>query len=210
MRNAIVVTLGLVLAFGIAGCDDDKEPIGAGERTTSDERAMPPDHPPISAEGKKLRWTLPEGWSAVEPTSNFQYARLTLPLAAEDRKEGAEAVLTVNWTPRGLGGLDSNLVRWAGMVTKKDGNPATRADADIKTRAVHGLKVTTLVVSGTYGAGMMGGPHATGDVENATLFAAYVDVPGAAPYYVKAVGPAATMTALRADLEKFIDSLHLQ
>ena len=35
----------------------------------------------------------------------------------------------------------------------------------------------------------MGGPHASGDLAGATLFAAYVAVPGGAPYYLKAVGP---------------------
>ena len=212
--------LGLVVSLGLIGCDDGVEPIGTGESPSKTDASphgmpvkadMPPGHGAGATPKRKLAWTSPASWKKLPPRVQFHYARMSLPLVKKDLDAKLDVpVLTVSWTPRGLGDPDSNIDRWVGMVAGEGGKPATRADATIATRKVHGLQVKTVVVSGSYGGGGMGDPHASGGRTTATLFAAIVFVPDGVPFYIKVAGPKASMDAARADIEKFIDSLHLE
>jgi len=219
MRLRLAIGTGLVLLTGLIGCNEDVEPIGldeGGPSAAPEPGGMPHGHPPTpSTPTKKLRWKLPQTWESLaivktgNPMADIKVARLAIPLAKEDFDgERSKPEMTISWTPRGLGSHDANIRRWVNQISVKEGRPA----AKIATRDVNGIEVRTVVVTGEFaGGGMgMGRPPAATVTGEQTLYAAIAIVPEGAPYYLKVVGPKATMAAARADIEKFIDSLRLE
>jgi hypothetical protein len=122
----------------------------------------------------------------------MRLATYRLPRAPGDA-EDADVSVT-----RAGGTTDANIERWLGQFD--DRGKDTRTE-----RAIHGLKVTIVEVSGTYlGGGMMAGastPHA-----GWALMGAVVEAPGA-PYFLKATGPAATIRSAHASFMAMLDSI---
>ena len=105
------------------------------------------------------------------------------------------------------GGVDDNIARWVGQVAQPDGSDSS-AKAKRGSKQVGALKMTTVVVDGTYkSGGMMGGP--TVMKENFRLWGAVVEGPGG-PWFWKATGPKAAMEAQAAAFDAFLASMHTQ
>jgi hypothetical protein len=205
MSRTITAILGLIVAFCAAGCGDDVEQMTAGEtRDSADEKTHAVVTPP-GVNAKRLLFEMPAGWKRIEATGSYRFAQMQLPLAEGD--EG-QVMLIVYWNIKGS--AEANIGRWINEFTEADGKPVSRDKATIASRKINGLLVTTLDVSGKYGASMAAAEHAQAVIPDARVLAAVVEVPGSQPYFIKAVGPVRTMAAVASDYEAFLASLRVE
>lgn len=91
-----------------------------------------------SVEVAGLRWSVPEGWRAVEPANSMR--------AAELQVENPLGVSVATFSTAG-GDVRSNLTRWGRQMLDAVGDPI-RPRADV--RDVAGLKVHVVEMNGTY------------------------------------------------------------
>ncbi|CAE7803685.1 lipB, partial [Symbiodinium necroappetens] len=103
-----------------------------------------------------VSFEIPEGWTARMPSSSMRAAELVIPAGESGGEAGVLAVFAGI-----MGTVDQNINRWIGQVRDPE-SPAVR-----ESREVGGLTVHTVVVTGTYDAGMMAG--GTGPQAGTTL-----------------------------------------
>jgi hypothetical protein len=145
-----------------------------------------------------LRWTAPAGWRS-EGARPMRAATYTIAPAAGDK---AAAECGVYYFGAGQGGsVDANLERWKSQFRTSEGKPAP---AQVATRTVKGLKVTTIDASGDYSG--MGGPMANGKpVPGYRLLGAIVEGPDG-NIFLKFTGPARTISANQAQFDQLLTS----
>ena len=145
-----------------------------------------------------VRWTPPAGWQA-QPAQAMRAATYSVPPAPGDKAPGECAVYFFG---AGQGGsIEDNLERWKSQFRAADGKPAT---AQVGTRTVRGMKVTTIDSSGEYSG--LGGPMAPAHpVAGYRLLGAIVEAPGG-NIFVKFTGPLATVGAARQKFDQLIAS----
>jgi len=154
-------------------------------------------------ESASLRYAVPLAWTRVPAPSDFRAAQYTIPHAAGDADDG-ELVLFYFGEGKG-GGSDENLTRWYAQFTQPDGRPSK--DVGVVTiRTVNGLHVTSLDLSGTYVGSQMPGSQKPTPKPAYRMLAAVVEG-SHGPWFWKAIGPAATIAAAKADFDRLIDSL---
>jgi len=151
----------------------------------------------VADSGAGIQWTAPSTWKA-EAQRPMRLATYTIPAATGD-SEPAEC--GVYYFGQGQGGsAEANVTRWIGQFQAKE--PAKRAQ-----RTIHGLKVTTVEVSGAYSG--MGGPMAKGATPpkpNYRLLGAIAEGPQGSIFF-KLTGPAETVAKNQAAFEKLLVSL---
>jgi len=149
--------------------------------------------------GAGIKWTAPSSWK-TEAERPMRLATYTIPPAPSD-SEAAEC--GVYYFGPGQGGsVEANITRWIGQFESKE---AGKRDQ----RTVHGLKVSTVDVSGAYTG--MGGPMAKDGAApkpNYRLLGAIVEGPQGSVFF-KLTGPAKTVAQNQAAFEKLITSLNL-
>lgn len=188
-------------------------PMGAMDPT-----ALPPNHPPIDphgnlepnggqdphanlppgasapgagAQGDALKWQAPARWAVAQNPSTMRLATYKIP-AKTKGVDDAELSVT-----RAGGSTDANITRWIGQF-----EPTDRSNAERATREVAGLKVTTVLVKGTFlGGGMMGAPSEP--KPKWAMLAAIVET-GDTPHFFKMTGPEDTVTAARIEFDTMI------
>ena len=142
-----------------------------------------------------VKWTAPASWKALEARM-MRVATYEIPAAG-----GAEAgECGVFYFGQGQGGgVEENLSRWAGQFEQA---PAPKKGE----KTVHGLKVHTIEVSGTYTAA--GGPMMKSQAKKPgyRLLGAIVEGPQGNVFF-KCVGPAATIAKAQADFDALIGSV---
>jgi len=141
--------------------------------------------------GAGLHWTAPAGWKA-------QGER---PMRLNTYAVGDDAECGVFYFGAGQGGsVQANLDRWIGQFQ----NPP--APPKIQHITVHGLKVTTVDVSGSYTG--MGGPMAAGGAPKSgfRLLGAIAEGPEGSIFF-KFTGLAKTVAAQAANFDKMVQSL---
>jgi len=147
--------------------------------------------------GAGIQWTAPSNWKA-EAQRPMRLATYTIPPAAGDSEPGECGVY---YFGQGQGGsVEANITRWIGQFQFKE--PAKRDQ-----RTVHGLKVTTVDISGAYSG--MGGPMAKGDAApkpNYRLLGAIAEGPQGSIFF-KFTGPAKTVAQNQAAFDKLLASL---
>jgi hypothetical protein len=151
----------------------------------------------IAGEGTaaEVRWTTPEAWK-LQPGRPMRVATYEIP-AAPGSQAGECAVF--HFGEGQGGGVEENLTRWADQFEG--------ATAPKKTeKTVHGIKVHTIDVAGTYLAA--GGPmmQSQGKKPGYRLLGAIVEAPGGLVFF-KCTGPAATIDKAQADFDGLIGSL---
>ena len=172
---------------------------------------LPPNHPTIGAgagagvgaggpagaigpstdEAPGMTWTMPSAWKIAPNPSSMRLA--TYKASGAPGAEDAEVSVS-----RAGGSLDANIGRW---VTQFDG-----AGKEARTeRTVHALKVTIVEIHGAYLGGGMGNAAPTSRPGWAML-AAIVPTAGT-QYFVKMVGPDATVKASRASFDELVASI---
>ncbi len=150
-----------------------------------------------------VRWAAPDGWTSAGPRP-MRAATYTIAPVSPDA-EPAECA--VNYFGPGAGGsVAANIDRWKGQMQGPGGRPGA---ANVVTRTVSGLTVTTIDASGAYSG--MGGPMASGTtvVQGYRLLGAIVEAPGGTVFF-KLVGPARTVGANTQKFDRLIASLQLE
>jgi hypothetical protein len=130
-------------------------------------------------------------------------ATYLVPASSGDKDNGECGVY---YFGQGQGGsVQANLDRWIGQFLQADGKPSPKA-AKTSSETVHGLKVTTVDVSGAYTG--MGGPMAgAGPAKPGyRLLGAIAEGPQGSLFF-KFTGPAKTVAANQAAFHKMIQSL---
>ena len=147
--------------------------------------------------GADIKWTVPSNWK-TEAQRQMRLATYTIPPAAGDSDPGECGVY---YFGQGQGGsVQANMDRWIGQFQSKE---AAKRDQ----RTIHGLKVTTVDVSGAYAG--MGGPMAKAGSPpkpNYRLLGAIVEGPQGSVFF-KFTGPAKTVAQNQAAFEKLLASL---
>ncbi len=103
------------------------------------------------------------------------------------------------------GSVDANIQRWLGQMQQPDGR-ATSEVAAREAKTINGLKVALLDVSGTYVAEVRPGATEKHNSPGFRMRTAVVDTPRG-PYFLKLVGPAATVETWNASFNDFLASL---
>lgn len=197
LNNRLTLVFSLTMAMLVlvaGGCSKNEVPEG---------RPLTPSAgPETSPSGGELSFSMPNGWVQEAPNSAMRKAQYRLPGEAGD----AELAIFV-----GIGGgVQQNVDRWIGQFQAPDGRPAA-ASANVGKREVGGLKVTTVDVSGSYTAAMMG-PMAGGSVaplDNYRMLGAVIEAPSG-PWFLKLTGPSETVSKWEASFTEFVDSVQVK
>ena len=136
-----------------------------------------------------LKFTVPAGWVEEERTSSMRIAQYRLPKATGDAED---ASLVLYYFGQGQGGSTAaNVERWVGQIQQADGS-STKDKSKEDSLEAHGLKVTTVDVSGIYVAETAPGSGTFHNKPGYRLRAAVVETPKGS-YFVKLVGPEKTV-----------------
>jgi len=152
--------------------------------------------------GAGLQWIAPSGWK-TEAQRPMRLATYTVPHAPGDADNGECGVF---YFGQGQGGsVDANMDRWIGQFLQADGKPSKSA-AKIEKRTAHGLKLTTVDVSGSYTG--MGGPMAQGGAPKPgyRLLGGIVEGPQGSVFF-KFTAPAKTIAQNQSAFQRMLDSV---
>lgn len=134
-------------------------------------------------------FTVPEGWTKVQPSSPMRNAQLEIAQGPN------KAEVTFFHFGGGSGTAADNVARWFGQFS---GNEDQR-----KTEVVEAgpVKVTFASATGTFNSGMPGGP--TTPLQNYALLGAILENPGG-DVYVKMTGPEAIVKSATEAFRKMV------
>jgi hypothetical protein len=137
-----------------------------------------------SAAAPGIAFELPAGWVSEKPGSGMRLAQATIPGA-----KGSGQFAIFYFGAGGGGSAAANIQRWIDQIDTPVA-PVHREDF-----TAHGLKISWVEVAGTLKASTVGmGPSQA--QPGSRLLGAVVEGPGG-PWYVKAIGPDATIAAAR-------------
>jgi hypothetical protein len=159
----------------------------------------------VADSGGGIRWTPPPNWKS-EGQRPMRLATYQVAPAAAD-PEGGEC--GVYYFGEGQGGsVEANIDRWMGQF-QQPGGKSSKDAARVEKRTIHGLKVTTVDVSGAYTG--MGGPRAPQGPPKAgyRLLGAVVEGPQGSVFF-KFTGPAKTVAQNQSLFEKMLSTLNIQ
>ena len=106
------------------------------------------------------------------------------------------------------GGVEANLARWFGQFEQPDGS-STRDRAIITERTVNGLELTVADMRGTFVAPVRPGAPQRNNRPGYRMIGAVAEG-GTGPWYIRVLGPEATMAKWEASVEDFLSSLRLE
>lgn len=182
--------------------------------------ALPKGHPAVPASGKApavagskelqvavppsgsgtgdtgLTWTVPGGWTSVEPATPMRKAQYKIPGPGGDAE-----MIVYYFGPNEGGGAVPNAQRWAGQFTLPDGKRGTDV-MKLDQVTVDKLAVVTVATHGTY-AGDMATP---GPRPNYMLLGAIAQGPDA-NWFFKLTGPRRTVEAEHRNFNALVASL---
>ena len=137
-----------------------------------------------------LKFDPPAGWVSKTPSSTMRVAEFTLPKTGADTEDAA---VIVYFFGSGQGGtVQANLDRWMTQMTQPDGRASKDVSKTTSFKTTSGLAVTLLDIPGTYVAEVQPGSAERLNKPGFRLKAAVVETPGG-PYFVRLIGPAATV-----------------
>jgi len=168
----------------------------------AEKAGLPPAHPPIS-DAKPLTFVAPYDWSKVTPTMPMRREQYDVPRATTDTKDGMAWITVMG--PKEGGDVDFNVKRWSeqfAAATDTTPGPVVKRS----TRALGSWNVIDIDIAGTYtyDESKMGGSH-TYNEPNWRMLIAWVQAPSG-NYYIRFVGPAATVAEREAEFRRFVDS----
>ena len=148
---------------------------------------------PISTNGLSI--ALPAAWNRLEPRSSMRMLEAEIPGSG-----GPGEISAYYFGPGGGGGAAANIERWKSQVVPDPGAPAPMP----QSRESDGVRRTWIELEGTVKASTIGS-FPTSDLPGAALYGAIIDAPGG-PWYLRAVGPGATMREQRQAFLAMLDS----
>lgn len=144
----------------------------------------------------RLLFQLPAGWVSEQPGSGMRLAQATIP------GPGGPGQFAVFYFGPGGGGTPAdNIERWIGQIDKPLAPPRR------ESFSTHGLAVTWVEVAGTMKPSTIGMGPASAQ-PGSRLLGAVVEGPGG-PWFVKAIGPDATVAAARPAFVALLHGLRL-
>ena len=152
---------------------------------------------PINAAG--LAISLPAAWTRVEPRSSMRLLEAQVPGSG-----GQGEISMYYFGPGGGGGAAANIERWKSQVVPEGGAPTPIT----QSRESDGVRRTWIELPGTVKASTVGS-FPTTDQPNFALYGAVIEAPGG-PWFLRAVGPAATMQEQRQAFLAMLDSARPQ
>ena len=147
-----------------------------------------------------LAYEAPDGWIPQEASSRMRMAQWEL----SGDGEPAEVVLFF-FGEGGGGGVEANLGRWYGQFTQPDGS-STEERAKVTEREVNGLVLTIVDIRGTYVAPVRPGARARNDNPDYRMISTVAEAAGG-PWFIRVLGPEATVSKWEASIEEFLSSL---
>jgi len=148
-----------------------------------------------AAQEGSIQFDLPVTWQSQPPASSMRMAQASIPGAG-----GPADLVVFYFGPGGGGPVEANIQRWIDQM-----DPAPGSNPKPETFETHGYRVTWLDVSGTLKPSNMGtGP--TTEQPGSRLLGAVVEGPGG-PWFFKAAGPDATLSAERDNFVKMLRSV---
>jgi hypothetical protein len=148
-----------------------------------------------------LKYTAPSGWQGRAASSSMRVAEFVLP----GRDAAGSAELVIYYFGGTGGSVDANIQRWLGQMQQPDGRPTGEVAAR-EAKTINGLKIALLDVSGTYVAEVKPGATEKHNSPGFRMRTAVVETPRG-PYFLKLVGPAATVETWKASFDEFLTSL---
>jgi hypothetical protein len=167
---------------------------------SGDGETLPPNHPPIGGAGAPhgsmpsaaadppaLTWKIPEGWQEAPSPNAMRLATYKVP-------GGVEVSIS-----RAGGATEANIQRWVGQFD----NVGREVHAE---KTVHGVRVVTVDVAGTFvGGGMSAGTPAEPRPDWAMVGAVLES--RTPPYFFKMTGPAAAVHAAHPAFDRLVDTI---
>ena len=185
----------LVLTLLLLGCGADAPAVGGvGAQETAEAVDL---SEPISASG--LTISLPAAWNRLESRSTMRMLEARIPGSG-----GPGEISAYFFGPGGGGGLAANIERWKSQVVLQPGAP----EPTTQSRESGGVRRTWVELEGTVKASTIGS-FPTTDLHDGALFGAIIEAPGG-PWYLRAVGPGATMREQRQAFLAMLDSARPQ
>ena len=149
-----------------------------------------------------LSYTPQDGWVRQQTEGPARMAQYEM----KGEKGTEPATLTIfHFGPQGAGTVEANIDRWIGQFQQPDGRDSTQV-AQLTSDNVNGLKLDRVDVSGTFVA-----PEAPGSAKKRNdpgfrLIGCVVET-AAGPYYIRFLGPAATVERRKPGYDRFMASL---
>ncbi|MCH8054101.1 MAG: hypothetical protein IH895_08585 [Planctomycetes bacterium] len=184
---------------------ESKEPEATPKRTETEVAARPSAQESASRKlaVDRLEFIVPSMWVVEQPTSSVRKAQLRLPGGGDGDAE--LVIYNFGTTPEAGGSVEANFVRWCGQFVQADGRDsmevAARREAQISGMAVH-----TIDISGRYVAAVRPGNPEKHDKPDHRMLASVIISPEG-KYFLKLLGPSATVEKHAARYEEFLRSL---
>ena len=150
-----------------------------------------------------LAFDAPSGWVAKKPASSMRVAEFSLPRAEKDSEDASLVVYYFGGTG---GSVQANLDRWIGQMQQPDGRDSRTVAKSATLTSKAGLKITLLDIPGTYIAEVTPGSSERFNKPGFRQLAAVVETKDG-PYFVKVVGPAATVARWEPGVRAVLGSL---
>lgn len=188
-RGTFLLQLSMLCLLALPACagpaETAAEPTAAPSAAATAPAATTPAAAGTAIDAAGLALTLPDGWRPEAPSSGMRAAQATI-----DGSAGPGQLAVFFFGPGGGGGVDANIDRWIAQMAL-----APNASTARETFAAGDLQVTSIDLSGTLKASTIGSFPAT-DQPGYRMLAAVVEGPGG-PWFLRAVGPEATMAEQR-------------
>jgi hypothetical protein len=154
-----------------------------------------------------LKFDVPAGWTSRPPSSSMRIAEFSLARAAGDKED---ASVTVFFFGASQGGnVQANIDRWVGQMAQPDGQPSSKVAKTTTAPTASGLKLSIVDVSGTYVAEVAPGSAERFNKPGFRQIAVFVATPGG-PYFVKCLGPSATIAKWHDSVQAFLRSVRYE
>ena len=183
-----VPALGLALLLLACGPDAPAQGNGGAEEAAAAVELSAP----VSANGVSI--ALPAAWNRVEPRSAMRMLEAEIPGA------GGSGEISMFYFGPGGGGAAANVERWKSQVVLEAGAP----EPITQSRESNGVRRIWIELEGMVKASTIGS-FPTTDQPNFALYGAVIEAPGG-PWFLRAVGPAATMREQRQAFLAMLDS----
>ena len=201
MRWRCMIRMMATLAAITAIADAAAATTTAAVAAPVDQVAVPPAHQPVVGapagetarqSPSRLAFALPAAWVKEPPSSGMRLSH-----AKNPGPPGPAEFAIFYFGAGGGGSADANIDRWIGQIDQPAAPPKRGSFA------THGLGVTWVEVAGTMKPSTIGMGPATAQ-PGSRLLGAVVEGPGG-PWFVKVIGPDATVAAAR---PAFLEMLH--
>ncbi len=150
-------------------------------------------------EARGLSFEIPTTWKTRKPSSQMRVLEISIdPVRGDDEP----ALIAIFAFPGGAGSVSANVQRWQSQFTDANGaNPAIKSET---VDATGGQKVTFVETAGRYRTSF---PNQV-DEEGYRLLGGILPTNNVG-YFIKLVGPDATVKAARPAFKKMLESINL-